>query len=101
MSRRNHNPGHTPVRTCLGCGLGDAQAAMVRLAAVGGAVSIDAERRRGGRGGYLHPRPDCLERFARSKTRAFRSLRVALDVQARRSITQMLSARLDSNGPLE
>ncbi len=79
----------------------DGQAAMVRLAAVGAQVSIDAARRMGGRGGYLHPRRECLESFARSKTREFRSLRVALDRQARAAITQMLRTRLDSNGSLE
>lgn len=68
---------------------------MVRLAAVAGRVSVDEARRLGGRGGYLHPRRQCLESFARSKLREFRSLRVALDRQARGSITQMLQARLD------
>lgn len=74
---------------------------MVRLAAVGAQASIDAARRMGGRGGYLHLRRECLESFARRKVREFRSLRVALDARARGSITQILSARLDSNGPLE
>jgi predicted RNA-binding protein YlxR (DUF448 family) len=74
---------------------------MVRLAAVGGRVSVDEARRFGGRGGYLHPRRECLERFARSKVREFRSLRVALDREARSSITQILRARLDSGGALE
>ena len=57
----------------------DAQAAMVRLAAADGVVRPDEHRRLGGRGGYLHPRRECLERFARARTREFRSLRVALD----------------------
>ena len=74
---------------------------MVRLAAVGAAVSVDETRRLGGRGGYLHLRPECLDNFARSKLREFRSLRVALGREARGSITQTLRARLDSEGPLE
>ncbi len=79
----------------------DAQSAMVRLAAVAGRVSVDETRRFGGRGGYLHPRCGCLENFARSKRREFRSLRVALGREARGSITQMLQARLDSKVALE
>jgi predicted RNA-binding protein YlxR (DUF448 family) len=74
----------------------DAQAAMVRLAAVNGVVHADEGRRLGGRGGYLHVRRDCLERFARAKTREFRSLRVTLDRGARELITRMLQGRLDS-----
>ncbi len=78
----------------------DAQAAMVRLAAVGGVVRADEDRRLGGRGGYLHPRRECLERFARARTREFRSLRVALDRDARDFITRMLQGRLDSESAL-
>jgi predicted RNA-binding protein YlxR (DUF448 family) len=74
---------------------------MVRLAAVGSRVSVDEARRLGGRGGYLHPRRECLDNFARSKLREFRSLRVAMDREARSSITQTLRARLDSSGALE
>jgi len=78
----------------------DAQAAMVRLAAVGGVVRADEDRRLGGRGGYLHARRECLERFARARTREFRSLRIALDRGARESITRILQERLDSEGAL-
>jgi predicted RNA-binding protein YlxR (DUF448 family) len=78
----------------------DAQAAMVRLAAVDGVVRTDEGRRLGGRGGYLHVRRECLERFARARTREFRSLRVALDRGARESITRMLQERLDSESTL-
>jgi predicted RNA-binding protein YlxR (DUF448 family) len=78
----------------------DAQAAMVRLAATDGVVRADQHRRLGGRGGYLHPRRECLERFARARTREFRSLRVALDRGARDLITRMLQRRLDSESTL-
>lgn len=78
----------------------DAQAAMVRLAAVDGAVRVDERRRLGGRGGYLHPRRECLDRFARSRTREFRALRVALDRGARDVIARMLRGRLDSGSAL-
>lgn len=96
MPRRSHKP----ERTCLGCMTRDAQATMVRLAAVGGVVRADEDRRLGGRGGYLHARRECLERFARAKTREFRSLRIALDRGARDLITRMLQGRLDSESAL-
>jgi predicted RNA-binding protein YlxR (DUF448 family) len=78
----------------------DAQAAMVRLSAVGGVVRPDEQRRLGGRGGYLHLRRECLERFARARTREFRSLRVVLDRGVRDFITGMLQRRLDSENAL-
>ena len=70
----------------------DAQDAMVRLAAAGGSVSADERRRLGGRGGYLHPRRECLERFVGGKARRFRSLGVALDRAQREVITQTMRA---------
>ncbi len=51
---------------------------MVRLAIDNGAVVADFDARRPGRGGYLHPRPECLEKFINSKPREFRSLRRAI-----------------------
>jgi predicted RNA-binding protein YlxR (DUF448 family) len=78
----------------------DAQAAMVRLAAVEGVVRVDSGRRLGGRGGYLHPRRECLDRFARARAREFRSLRVALDRGTRELITRMLQERLDRESTL-
>jgi predicted RNA-binding protein YlxR (DUF448 family) len=73
---------------------------MVRLAAVDGAVRVDGRRCLGGRGGYLHPRRECLDRFARAKTREYRSLRVVLDRGARDLIARMLQGRLDSESAL-
>ena len=78
----------------------DAQAAMVRLAATDGVVRVDERRRLGGRGGYLHTRRECLERFAHTRTREFRSLRVVLDRGARDLITGMLKRLLDSENAL-
>lgn len=85
----------------MGCMARDVQSAMVRLAALGGAVRLDEGRRLGGRGGYLHPRRECLDRFARTKAREFRSLRLPLDRGARELITRMLQERLDSGIALE
>jgi predicted RNA-binding protein YlxR (DUF448 family) len=78
----------------------DAQEAMVRLAASGGNLEIDRARGRGGRGGYLHPRLDCIDRFARNRAREVRSLRLAIDRRTRDLIAQMLRERLDSGNIL-
>ena len=72
---------HVPIRTCLGCGLatrqrgaaaGRARRATVRLA-------LDAERRAGGRGGYLHRVPECWDALRASGRVRVRSLRATVD----------------------
>ncbi len=96
MRRRSHRP----ERICIGCMTRDAQDAMVRLTALNGNVQIDQARRLGGRGGYLHPRHDCLGRFVRSKVREFRSFRLPIDNRTRDLIARMLRERLDSGNVL-
>jgi predicted RNA-binding protein YlxR (DUF448 family) len=56
---------------------------MVRVAATGAAVTLDPRGRLGGRGAYLHQRPECLERFVKSKVREFHSLKRGIDRDAR------------------
>jgi predicted RNA-binding protein YlxR (DUF448 family) len=56
---------------------------MVRVAATGASVMLDPQGRLGGRGGYLHRRPECLERFVKSKVKEFHSLRRRIDREAR------------------
>ncbi len=56
---------------------------MVRIAAAGAVVTLDAQGRLGGRGAYLHRRPECLERFVKSKVREFHSLKRGIDRDAR------------------
>ncbi|MGH7948852.1 MAG: DUF448 domain-containing protein, partial [Candidatus Binataceae bacterium] len=53
----------------------DEQQAMARIAMVDGKLVLDFDRAVPGRGGYLHPLGECLERFATSKAREFRSLK--------------------------
>lgn len=90
MSRR----GHVPIRTCLGCGAVDPQQTLLRVVrADGGALGVDAERRAGGRGGYLHPRPACWARFARRKG-SLRSLRATVDRAARAALVEQLQIRV-------
>ena len=93
-------PNRRPERTCMGCMARDAKAAMERIAATREAVNLDPERRLGGRGGYLHRRPECLERFVRSKAKEFRSLRRPLAIDERRRIAEMIR-RLDSKSTVE
>ncbi len=69
---------HVPTRTCMGCGGGSPQAELLRVVCDGDGLRLDPQRRAGGRGGYLHPRSDCLARFARRKGH-LRSLRAAVD----------------------
>jgi predicted RNA-binding protein YlxR (DUF448 family) len=79
----------SPLRTCLGCRQRAPQSDLIRVVVVGGALVADLHRRMPGRGAYLHPDLQCLERAA--KRRAFpRALRVEgpLDVdQVRVSVT--------------
>jgi len=62
-------------RTCVGCGGKGDPAGLVRLAAdADGRLALDARRRLGGRGAWLHPGATCWARA--QKRRAFgRALR--------------------------
>jgi predicted RNA-binding protein YlxR (DUF448 family) len=53
-----------PERTCLGCRKRDRQAVLVRLVADGDRVVIDAERKRPGRGAWVHRDRKCAARLA-------------------------------------
>jgi predicted RNA-binding protein YlxR (DUF448 family) len=63
---------------------------MVRIAAPGAVVTLDPQGRLGGRGGYLHRRPECLERFVKSKVREFRSLKRGIDREARAQLAMAM-----------
>jgi predicted RNA-binding protein YlxR (DUF448 family) len=78
----------------------DQKTAMVRLAVDSGIVTPDFESKASGRGGYLHPRAECLNRFAVSKAREFRSLRMKIDKQQRGRIVELIRQRLDRNPAL-
>ena len=72
----------------------DAKDAMVRIAELDGAVVADTSGRLQGRGGYLHPRPECLERFVNSKVKVFRSLGRRIDAAERRAVAETIQDRL-------
>jgi uncharacterized protein len=80
------------MRTCLGCGTVAAQPTLVRIVRdAGGTLGIDRGRRAGGRGGYLHPQPECWNGFARRKG-LVRSWRASVDRSARAAlVAQLLS----------
>ncbi|WP_284979964.1 YlxR family protein [Arthrobacter sp. fls2-241-R2A-200] len=77
-------PGHGPVRTCIGCRKQGSRSQLVRLVAQGSvssAVIVDVRRRMAGRGAWLHPNDKCLALAI--KRRAFgRALRGAGDTAA-------------------
>ncbi|HEY6665024.1 MAG TPA: YlxR family protein [Propionibacteriaceae bacterium] len=81
-----------PVRTCIGCRTRDEKARLLRIVAYGGAVAIDFHQTQPGRGAYLHPRPECLERALKRRSLG-RALRSEIDGQrAAVTIQQFLSA---------
>jgi predicted RNA-binding protein YlxR (DUF448 family) len=76
----------------------DEKMRLVRLAAVGeGGAAVDFEARGEGRGGYLHLRPECLDRFVNARVKEFRSLGRRLEREERTRIADTLRARLDSS----
>ena len=67
--------GHEPERTCIGCRRKEPARNLVRLALNrDGGIVIDRDRRMPGRGAWIHPKPECIDRGARLEVldRAFR-----------------------------
>ncbi|WP_312859131.1 YlxR family protein [Pseudonocardia xinjiangensis] len=64
-----------PVRTCIGCRSRSTADDLLRVVVVDGVLTPDPRRRLPGRGAWLHPVPECLDRAERRS--AFpRALRV-------------------------
>jgi predicted RNA-binding protein YlxR (DUF448 family) len=83
------------MRTCLGCGAVDQQGALIRIVRdPAGTLAVDAPRRAGGRGGYLHPRPQCWARFTQRKG-PVRSFRAAVDRPTRTALVGQLTGRVE------
>lgn len=67
-----------PTRTCLACRRTGDKPTLVRLAVVGGTVTVDPLARTPGRGAYLCPSRACLEQALRRDGQALRrALRLA------------------------
>jgi predicted RNA-binding protein YlxR (DUF448 family) len=79
----------------------DAKASMVRIAIVNGHAEADFEARQTGRGGYLHPAAECVERFVGSKVKEFRALRRKIERPERDQIAAAIKLRLDRNSQVE
>jgi predicted RNA-binding protein YlxR (DUF448 family) len=78
----------------------DFKPAMVRIVVGASGAALDEAARMPGRGGYLHRRAECLDRFERSKVKEFRSLRRKLALDERRNIAELIRTRLDRNTAL-
>jgi predicted RNA-binding protein YlxR (DUF448 family) len=76
---------------------------MVRIVSRAGVVNIDNAGTAPGRGGYLHRESRCLEKFAASKVKEFRSLKSVVDRAARLRIVEAVRSAmaLDSEQRLE
>src|SRR5579875_1776100 len=98
--KKGARPNHKPRRTCLGCREVDWQQALVRLAALPEGVVVDPTGKLGGRGAYLHPRRQCLQRFVRTKINRFQSLRRSLDRSERVNLVNMVAGLLAPNSGL-
>ena len=61
---------------------------MTRIVARNGMITIDKAGSAPGRGGYLHSEPRCLEKFAVSKVKEFRSLKSSIDRDQRLRIVE-------------
>jgi predicted RNA-binding protein YlxR (DUF448 family) len=82
---------HRPERTCIGCRKRDQLSALVRLAADGDHVVVDAARRRPGRGAWVHLDPRCTRRLAAGALE--RGLRRKLAPDALTSLSPQLNSR--------
>ena len=70
-----------PIRTCLGCGRRERKSHLLRLTTGAGGTVIPDQRQ--GRGGYLHPRQDCVNAFVSTRPKIFPSVRAVLSREAR------------------
>ncbi len=88
-----------PIRMCLGCRSREDQGKLLRIALVNGALTlIECNKRHGharrmGRGAYVHPRKDCMEKALR-KGRIERALRTTIDPYQTSVLRQLGDAAL-------
>ena len=82
------------LRTCIGCRSACPTSEMVRLSATDRGVAV-AEKGRGGRGAWLHPKRECVERAvkARAFARAFKRAVTAPDIAVLLSVVEAAARR--------
>lgn len=77
----NNGSSRGPIRTCIGCRQTDDQAVLLRLAQESGSTRVvpDPQRRKTGRGAWVHRDPECVRRAVsrNAANRAFRAQVVA------------------------
>jgi predicted RNA-binding protein YlxR (DUF448 family) len=70
------------------------------MAALPDGVRLDLSTKLGGRGGYLHPRHECLELFVKAKVKRFNSLGRGVERDERINLVKMLAQQLAPNAAL-
>jgi len=56
-----------PIRRCLGCHRSDSKDQLVRIVVHEGRAIVDRAKALPGRGGYVHPDSECVNRSIRSR----------------------------------
>lgn len=67
-----------PIRTCLGCGQQRPKKELVRIAVKDRVLTIDEGVRLSGRGAYLCPRGECVDRLLKKRGRLSYALRASV-----------------------
>lgn len=61
-------PKKIPLRKCLGCGTQKSKKELVRVVKnADGEISLDLTGKKAGRGAYICPSPDCLQKARKAK----------------------------------
>jgi predicted RNA-binding protein YlxR (DUF448 family) len=80
-----------PRRTCLGCGVQEDKAELIRLRVdPWGELSVDNNGT--GRGGYLHRAQGCWEKFVRRKS-VYRAFHVEIGKSVKQKLVEALKGR--------
>ncbi len=83
-------PRHVPLRTCIGCSERYPKRELLRVVRTPeGEVLFDPTGKRSGRGTYLCPKADCLERAVRTKSLE-RALKQPVSTQEAESLRESL-----------
>lgn len=84
-------PKKVPQRTCMGCQTKKDKRELVRIVrSPEGEISIDATGKKPGRGAYICPNLECLNKVIKSK-RLERSLETAISQEIYESLKEQLS----------